>query len=246
MMKIIITSSSVFFIVLLSSCVNYNHILEKSIQESNIPEAIECLAYGADVNYRYQFGITPLMVAVGRNDLAMVKFLIKNGAVVDAQSMLGSTALMIAAEKGNPEILLYLLSIGADITIQDNQKSNALVMVCGSRGKESVEVIDILIKHGLNVNSCNNFASALYYAISNGKYETIKSLLEKDANPNIRCTSGTAPLSLALAIGDNKIIDLLVNYGAKISEEIEAADAKARSVDSADGAVGEGEVTGNE
>lgn len=220
-MKNVIVSVFAVLMMLISSCVNYNSLLKSAISEKNIDEARECFACGANVNYRYTFGVTPLILAVENHDVSMVEFVLKNGAVIDAQDMMGRTALMAAVDEGNNDILLYLLKNGADLKIKDNQNANALVRLCGQRAKENIEIIKILIKNGLDVNSTDNFASALYYAITNNKYETVKLLLENGTNVNLGCTSGTSPLSLA-KLGDKKIVDLLVKYGAKTSEELQA------------------------
>ena len=57
----------------------------------------------------------------------------------------------------------------------------------------------------------------LYYAITSGSFDIVQTLVENHANVNDR----TSPsLELAVAYGDRKIIDYLIQHGAKTTNEI--------------------------
>ncbi|HLB41696.1 MAG TPA: ankyrin repeat domain-containing protein [Gammaproteobacteria bacterium] len=74
---------------------------------------MEWLAYlvekGANVNYQYSLlGSTPLMVAVKFNQVAVVEFLLSNGANVYIKRTNNEDALTIAKDIGNPKMLEML------------------------------------------------------------------------------------------------------------------------------------------
>jgi len=67
------------------------------------------LSKGADINDALDVGTTALMIAVARNDLELVKYLVSKGIKLDAtRKKDGKTALALAKEAGNAEIVAYL------------------------------------------------------------------------------------------------------------------------------------------
>ena len=58
-------------------------------------------------------GYTPLMMAVDRNSLKVVRFLVENGADVNAAAADGSTALAAAKKRNAQDIVEYLQQHGA-------------------------------------------------------------------------------------------------------------------------------------
>lgn len=78
---------------------------------------------------------TPLMYASDRGELALVRFLLDQGATIDLQDGDGFTALTLAAEHGYWDVAKLLAERGADVHYQDATGHSAL-----SRArKESLE-----------------------------------------------------------------------------------------------------------
>ena len=76
---------------------------------------------GADVNKQSgDRGYSPLMDAVQKGDVAMVKLLLEHGAVTDQRSKDGQTALIICAGRGDEDMAEFLVMHGADPQIKDN------------------------------------------------------------------------------------------------------------------------------
>ena len=63
---------------------------------------------GADVNYRYAKGHSPLLEAVANGRLDIVKILVAHGADPQARTDDGKTALAFAQERGHREVAKYL------------------------------------------------------------------------------------------------------------------------------------------
>jgi len=77
-------------------------------------EVAALLEEAADVNYRApDSGSTPLMMAVNRNSMKVVRFLVENGADVNAAAADGSTTLAAAKKKNAQDIVEYLQQHGA-------------------------------------------------------------------------------------------------------------------------------------
>jgi ankyrin repeat protein len=87
---------------------------------------------------------TPLMGAVRRGHLEVVKALIALGANVNAKTDDGRTALTEAVENGNVEVVRLLLDKGADVTARANGRTALEI----ARTKGSKDIEEILRAHG--------------------------------------------------------------------------------------------------
>ena len=67
---------------------------------------------GADVNYRYAKGHSPLLEAAANGKLEIVKMLVAQGADVQMRTEGGKNALNFAQERGHKELADYLLGLG--------------------------------------------------------------------------------------------------------------------------------------
>lgn len=77
---------------------------------------------GADINRRSRAkGFTPLHYAVIKNNLTLVKTLLKKGADPDSTDNIKATPLHYAATKGYYDIVVYLKKSGADTEKLDNK-----------------------------------------------------------------------------------------------------------------------------
>lgn len=97
---------------------------------------------GADVNTRFEEGITPLMAASVRGDVAMVEVLLKAGADLELQQDYGEmTALMKAAQWNNTRVVAKLISAGANI----NKTTQSL---CSKRAISQTEWYERALRYG--------------------------------------------------------------------------------------------------
>ncbi|KAJ1565219.1 Palmitoyltransferase Hip14, partial [Cladochytrium tenue] len=82
---------------------------------------------GVNPSARDHENCTALHWAAIKNHLAVVKFLIEQGAEIDATGgELMATPLHWAARSGNVQVVTFLVNRGADPALQDNQGYNAL------------------------------------------------------------------------------------------------------------------------
>ncbi|HEY9461176.1 MAG TPA: ankyrin repeat domain-containing protein [Paralcaligenes sp.] len=77
---------------------------------------------GAHVN---RLGWTPLHYAASKGQLAMVKLLIADKAIINAPAPDGTTALMMAAFAGSEPVVRVLLAAGADVTTRNLKAQDA-------------------------------------------------------------------------------------------------------------------------
>ncbi|MBN8828269.1 MAG: ankyrin repeat domain-containing protein [Sphingobacteriia bacterium] len=89
------------------------------INQNNIYGLQSALESGANPDERGNYGITPLMVSISRQNYNAAKLLIKFGADVNSTDIAGVSPLHIAARNGHYEIAKALIDAGANINAKD-------------------------------------------------------------------------------------------------------------------------------
>lgn len=96
--------------------------------------------------------------------------------------------------------LSFLLVKGeTDLNKTNNKGTTPLLSACQKFG--NIEVVKMLVEAGADVNVCMT------------RNKTVKSC-DKDGNPIEQGQIGTTPLMLAAMIGDEKIVNYLIEHGA--------------------------------
>lgn len=163
-----------------------------AIYNNNLEMVKLLLDHGADIH-----GGDPLTISIGHNNLEMVKLLLNHGANANLYS---SDTLydVISDPNMNPEILIQLLEHGADPN--DRDFIHDTIYFGEGRG------LGPLLEHGARITPDD-----LLVAIKMGNYDAVKLLLQYGADPN---KPDGKPLKDALANQDQKIANLLIQYGA--------------------------------
>ncbi len=86
------------------------------------------LSRNADVNALDNDGITPLLIAAGRGDSALVHLLVEHGADIDTiAENAGYNALMLVSARGDLDSVQLLLDKGAKVNLVARDKETALL-----------------------------------------------------------------------------------------------------------------------
>ncbi|KAB8349465.1 hypothetical protein FH972_023492 [Carpinus fangiana] len=200
------------------------------------------LKRGADVEQQGTLGVTPLYDAVDFQHSAVVKMLLDHGADANA-TCTGKyeVPLLAACATNNPVILQYLLDGGADYQQTSEKWGSVLELACLAKSEVITKVLlqhsrhlprdtrfflDALViasNHG-QVNLISLFTAydvvpdskALISAISSGSVESVKVLLDGNADPSAEFR-GVSALGQAVF---NDLLDIvieLVRRGADIN-----------------------------
>jgi Ankyrin repeats (3 copies)/Ankyrin repeat len=157
-----------------------------------------------------------LVRAVFNGDLWSASSLLINGADVNG-NIGGYRALPAAAQRGHYDLVALLLRNGADVNATGPCGISALQFAAAIGDKD---VVSLLWRNGADVNAEGIYGSALHIATSNGHVEVVSLLLEIGANVNaLRKRFGT-PLDAAIVKGRKTIQSMLLEKGARRSEEI--------------------------
>ena len=137
---------------------------------------------GADVNIQAENLDNPYLYAGAEGLLDILKLTIEAGADTKRTNRFGGTALIPAAEHAHLDVIEYLLtSSNVDVNHVNNLGWTALMeaVVLGSGGEAHQRAVDLLIRHGADVNIPDrDGVTALSHAQSRGFIE-IARLLEQ-------------------------------------------------------------------
>jgi len=154
----------------------------------------------ANPEIQNQFGYTPLHLSTINGRQEIVELLLSTADFqnhVDKLDKDGSTALYLAFKNQHSKninqhnkIIKLLIDAGADLTIPTPDGSTLLYTALMS---QNMEVIKLLVNIEKDLNQENQFGYTLLYvaALYGQKPEVVKFLLEKGADPMIRCNSET-------------------------------------------------------
>jgi len=121
---------------------------------------------------------------------------------------------MGAVTEGNVKIVKKYLDAG---TVQVNDIFFAWTPLLSAASKGQLEVVKVLAERGANLNYQHPITklTAVAYATYDSNYEMLEYLLQKGADPNIKARGGVSMVRLARDEGNDKIVALLMKYGAK-------------------------------
>lgn len=141
-----------------------------SASQGNLQVAQMLLALGAEVNVRYDFGVTPLMLASRSQNVELVNFLLNQKANISHLTTYGQNALMYSTIKElnytieyqisaagqinrkssyyleqknpyNPKIYSALVNAGIDINAQDQEGRTALMIAIAAKNLTLIQLL---------------------------------------------------------------------------------------------------------
>jgi ankyrin repeat protein len=196
-----------------------SQLLDAARAEDN-QKVIKLINAGADVEARYRSlsAETVLMVSVLSGKMNTVKTLIDAGADINAKCYDGTNALMMAAIRYNVDIVKVLLDAGANVNAKHSEGYTALM---GAAFAGRLDNVKALLDAGADINSKDNKGTTALMVATIGRQrlfktaEAVKLLLEKGADVTIKDKEGKTALEYAKENGDDEIINLLKQAGAK-------------------------------
>jgi ankyrin repeat protein len=128
---------------------------------------------------------TPLHYAASV-DVAIAELLISRGAEVNWQDVFGRTPIYYAISASNFAMIISLINAQANLEVENLQQETPL-------------------KYAMRTNK----DMALYIAISQQDYLTVRVLLENHASFNYQ---GNTPLHIATSLRDERLVSIVVHY----------------------------------
>ena len=171
---------------------------------------------GYSPNIQNNTGITPLHVAAAQKSCDAIKMLIENGADVALCDMDNEPPLFPGISNKLNFDILKLLITGETAQIENTSRETCL-HIAARVGY--ADAISYLIEYGANVHACDEKGNTpLHAAVVAKQKESVKLLLEHDADPLCRNNENMSPYVLCTG----NISGLLKNYVENKKDQISA------------------------
>ena len=178
-----------------------------------------CEEHGSDVKTVDKVDNTLLHLAMEKEvNLAVVKYLVSQGADVNVKNKWGKTPLYEAALNGNIEIVKFLVAEGADVNAKDSNGITSLQMAA----RTNVDVVKFLVSEGADIHIQNEAGwTPLHWAVDDGDIEIVKFLVSEGADVHAKISKadcsfghcllevGYTPLDIAEFNKNTEIIEFL-------------------------------------
>jgi ankyrin repeat protein len=222
--------------------------LRNNIGQTALHEASQCgqpdilrliLNHNADVNAPDNHGWTPLLLAIRKARSEAVQLLLKHGASVTLRNDEGRTALHEASQGLQPDLIQLILNHNADVDALDSDGSTPLhltifeeslasseislvtsgmIAVQETRLDASLDAIQLLLRHGANINLQNHMGqTALHKASQCGHLDIVRHILSHGAHVDSLDNDGSTPLHLAISEVNLEVVQLLLKHGASVN-----------------------------
>lgn len=169
---------------------------------------------GAEVNFLLKDGVTPLFLAAERGFLEGLRKLLERKSDPNIYSDKLGTPLIVASFRGYTKIVRELLKAGSNLEIRQGDGMTAFLLAVEMG---NVSIVRELVKMNANINTCRiqDGYTAIHIVAEIGNIEMLEELLRSGSNINYENLNGDSPLILSVINGHYKIIELLLNNGAK-------------------------------
>lgn len=202
-----------------------NDLLIEAINKNDL-DAVKTLIreQSANVNYASKDTPTPLIAAINKQNIPIVKYLLSKDANPNLPQTSGQTKIIplnIAIEVNNIEIVKILVESGADVNSSNRMiytgQAGDTPLIFAIKRQSSLPIAEYLIANGAKVNKATStgytplMAVADFSVSGNGqsRYQIALLLLKNDADPNIRNSSGKNALHFAIDTDFYSLIKLL-------------------------------------
>ncbi|CAL4122382.1 unnamed protein product [Meganyctiphanes norvegica] len=163
-------------------------------------------AAGACLNHQTKNRSNPLFIAASSGHDNVLRELGLLGVYVDTTSPNGGyTALHWAANSGHHRCVKQLLIMDACVDAMDSTQRTPLMWAIG---KDQVECVRILVSAGADTSKIDSLHH-LHRAAEEGKFATLKYLIEAGQHPDAQDKDGRTPLDLAQLKGWRHMVDWL-------------------------------------
>ncbi|KAL4952102.1 ankyrin repeat-containing domain protein [Aspergillus filifer] len=160
------------------------HPLIEAVNQRDMDSMRILLQYRADPNAPDGVGKTPLLVAVEQSFEDEALMLLRFGADANYHSTKYDSPLLIAITNKNTALTQSLLANGGNPNQETRNETTLLIEAIRSR--TPLHLVTLLLSSGCDTNRKDNTgATALCSAVQSNQPETVSTLLDHGANPNL-------------------------------------------------------------
>jgi ankyrin repeat protein len=193
------------------------------------------LRVGAQPNSKNHSDETPLMLAIDKGHVGVVKALLErmNGRGLDGKDKHGNTLMHRGVQARQPELVTLLVSGGALVLSKDKEGRTPLLLAVQLQlkaGRDMMGIVQQLLEHmgkkGMEWKDKAGF-TVLHWAAKEGSMELVSRLLACGASPLTKDKEDETPLLLAMNNGHMETAKRLVEHMGR--RGLEAMDRRERT-----------------
>ncbi len=204
-------------------CGNAGTALHAASDAGHVQVVRSLLKCDVDVNARGIWNQAPLQLASIEGHLNVVQCLLDHGADPNFQNDYHRTPLSYAAVRGHLQVVRVLLEHNADANSQDKDGLTPMhkALLYGNAKGDNPQIVRLLLEHGANPNARDNKRRTPLHLVSSSglvlslRLGAVRILLAHGAEVDAEDEEGMAPLQVALARGEDEIVQLLLEYCSK-------------------------------
>jgi ankyrin repeat protein len=184
-----------------------NNAVVFATQGDHDPMLREVLMRKVDVNVRGGLGLSPLSLAVVRDNRKAVQRLLAAGADPDLTDANGVTPLASSVRLRHDDLARMLLGAGADPTLADRDGITPLHIACESG---DIGLVTELLVHGADPNRLDRESrSPLFVALLNGHSDVAEVLIREPHTNLEQPTQGYTPRHWITTFGQPELATLI-------------------------------------
>lgn len=211
-MKYIITS-----ILILGMNLVLGQDIFHCVETSNQEELNSLLKSGENSEQYNENGLTPLWMAVFKNDILSVKTLVEHGADVNGLTKKGMPPIMVGSMMNALESVKILLENGADINWKSSATSNQQPIRFASK-KGSIAFIQMLLLAGADLEStADDGGTPLLASVYSNNYSLAKFYFEQGANVQVLARDGECIIHEAIKTKNPKMVELALKFNCPLN-----------------------------
>jgi uncharacterized protein len=191
------------------------------LMRTRSPDVANCLLdHGADIARETGGGSTALEEACASGRLAVVKVLLKRGAL--GQMLKQSkfhTPLSLAANNKHEDVTLLLLEhlvLQPGFEVNHSQLATNQPLLCCAAARGLCRVAEFALDHGADPNITGPNGPPLILAVKAGHYSMVSLLCERGADVQTQYSSMHS-LDEAVLRGNAKVVTALIKHGADVN-----------------------------
>jgi ankyrin repeat protein len=195
---------------------DFDPALHVAIRENATQAALSLLSMGAPIGAENVKGVTPLILAAQKGNLAVVEDLLSRGASPSATSVNGTTAVLQASHFGHLEIIHTLLNAGGSRLMElANYNHTTPLMRAAQEGH--IACVRLLLKRGALTNRRNRVQmTSLMLASQRGHAKICQLLINYGADLDAMTAQDSTSLLLACKRTHMDVVKVLVTAGCEL------------------------------
>ena len=162
-------------------------------------------------------GFSMLLIAVENSACDIIALLLNEGADINVRNATGDTLLHAAARGATKEVIEFLIDRGLSVNAQEKTHETPLHKAC-MRTVNSVEIAEVFINHGADVNSTGFYRTPLHIAVILENIPLVRLLLEQSSTDVDKLSTDLDDCNTALhhacRLNNIDIVEMLLQAGA--------------------------------